>query len=192
MAALQQVAERVVVQSDREKLSYMRRKAHEAARKPEIVELATRLVRPFRADDWRGRVNAVYRFVRDGIRYQRDPGRREQLADPRVPLELTGVGDCDDKIAAFVALLGAVGIEADFWPLWKHEQSDDPELAHVQGGARWPGSERLPGARSGAEVLDGPPGAGWIVSDPTIAGAELGVDPRTLPKNPDTGAAPLS
>jgi hypothetical protein len=62
----------------------------------------------------------------------------------------------------------------------------------VQAAVRWPGSERLSNARDGASVLDGPPGAGWIVSDPTIRGTELGTDPILVPRNPETGKLPLS
>lgn len=180
------VVDRVLVDNDRAKLRYMRRKAAEAARDPWIVDLASRLTRPYPADAWRDRVNAIFRFVRDGMRYQRDPGRREQIAHPRVSLE-RGYGDCDDKTMAFVALCRAIGIEADAWPLWKGD-----ELVHVQQAARWPGSERLTNAQSGAEVLDGPAGAGWIVSDATIAGAELGQDARLVPRNPETGKLPLA
>jgi len=164
----------------------MRRNAHQGARRRNIVELASQIVRPFRADDWRARAREIHRFVRDGVRYQHDPDRREQLADPRATL-WRGYDDCDGKATSSMALMNAVGIEADIWPLWKGDT-----LAHVQNAVRWPGSERLPQARDGGTVLDGPPGKGWIVSDPTIAGADLGVDPALLPRNPETGKLPLA
>ncbi len=175
---------RVVVKDDRDKLRFMREGAHRDARLPLIVETASRLVRPYKADDWRSQAQALHRFVRDGIRYQRDPDRREQLADARVPLT-RGYGDCDDKVRLFVALANALGIEADTWPVWTGDV-----LKHVQTAIRWPGSERLPFARSSTQ-LDGPPGSGWVVSDPTIAGAELGVDPLRLPRN-EVGRLPLA
>lgn len=176
---------------DRAKLAFMRRNVHQGSRRPLTVEIASRLVRPFRPDEWRRQCAEIFRFVRDGVRYERDPDRREQLADPRASL-VRGYGDCDDKAADVAALCNAIGIEADIWPVWKNEASDDPELTHVQVATRWPGSSRLPAAREGSSVLDGPPGGGWIVSDPTIRGAELGVDPATLPRNPETGRLPLS
>ncbi|HMG13331.1 MAG TPA: hypothetical protein VK571_09155 [Gemmatimonadaceae bacterium] len=177
---------RVAVQDDRAKLRFMRQNAHRAARRPNVVEVASRIVRPFRPDDYRAQASELHRFVRDGIRYQRDPDRREQLADPRASI-WRGFGDCDDKAADAMALSNAVGLDADIWPVWKGDM-----LAHVQWATRWPGSERLPQSRDGGEVLDGPPGKGWLVSDPTIAGAELGVDPQFLPRNPETGKLPLS
>jgi transglutaminase-like putative cysteine protease len=176
----------VTVSGDRAKLAFMRRNTHKVARRPLIVQTASNIVRPFRPDDWRRQASELFHFVRDGVRFQRDPDRREQLADPRASL-VRAFGDCDDKTSALTALELALGIEADIWPVWKGD-----ELVHVQNAVRWPGSERLSNAHDGAEVLDGPPGGGWIVSDPTIAGAELGSDPRLVPRNPETGKLPLS
>jgi len=175
---------RVYVKDDRDKLQFMRAQAHELARVPSVVELASRLVRPYRADDWRRQAEALHAWVRDGIRYQRDPDKREQLASPATSLR-RGRGDCDDKVTAFVSLANALGMDADFWPVWQGDV-----LAHVQTAIRWPGSDRSPLAQVG-EQLDAPPGK-WIVSDPTIRGAALGVDPGRLPRNPETGRLPLS
>lgn len=185
---------RVAVSGDREKLAFMRANIDAGATDPQLVELASTLARPFRADDWRGRAQVLHRFVRDGIRYQRDPNRREQIADPLVTLR-RGYDDCDGKVALFVSLARALGLDADIWPVWRpgSEGTSDPELEHVQSAVRWPRSAQ--GAtltHDGADVLDAPPGRGWLVSDPTIAGAELGVDPRVLPKNPDTGKPALA
>jgi hypothetical protein len=177
---------RIVVADDRQKLAFMRANAHRVARSPHIVELASQLVRPFRPDDWRRQASELFRFVRDGIRFQRDPDRREQLADPRATLR-RAYDDCDGKAGLLVALMLALGMDAAIWPVWKGD-----ELVHVQAAVRWPGSERLSNARDGASVLDGPPGAGWIVSDPTIRGTELGTDPILVPRNPETGKLPLS
>lgn len=176
----------VTVSDDRAKLAFMRRNAHRVARSPLIVQVASNLVRPFRPDDWHRQASELFHFVRDGIRFQRDPDRREQLADPRATL-MRAFDDCDGKADVLAALELAIGMEGDIWPVWRGD-----ELIHVQNGVRWPGSERLAYAHDGAEVLDGPPGKGWIVSDPTIAGTELGSDPRLVPRNPETGKLPLS
>lgn len=177
---------KIEVRDDRGKLAFMRLNAHRAATKPLVVETASNLVRPFRPDDWRRRANALFHFVRDGVHYQRDPDRRENLADVRVDLT-RGFGDCDNKAADLMALALSVGFEADLWPVWRGD-----ELAHLQTALRWPGSERFANAHNGDEVLDGPDGGGWIVGDTTIAGAELGTDPSTVPRNPETGRLPLS
>ena len=176
----------IAVADDRAKLAVMRENAHRGARKQATVQVASNIVRPFRPDDWRGQARELHRFARDGIRYQRDPDRREQLAD--VGASVTrGYGDCDDKATDYMALGRSVGLDVEIWPVWHGD-----ELAHVQTATRWPGSERLPNAHDGREVQDGPPGKGWLVSDPTIKGAELGVDPQFMPRNPETGRLPLS
>jgi transglutaminase-like putative cysteine protease len=177
---------RVVVDGERGKLAFMRRNVHRAAVMPSVVTLASRIVRPFRPDDWRGQVSELHRFVRDGVRYERDPDQREQLADPRASV-VRGYGDCDDKASALCALGRALGIDCDIWPVWK-----GTTLAHVQAAFRWPGSERLRQAHDGDEVLDGPPGRGWLIADPTVRGAEVGANPLELPRNPDTGKPALA
>lgn len=191
------LSERVALDGDREKLRFMRMNIDRAATAPAIVELASNLVRPFRPDDWAAQASALHRFVRDGIRYQRDPNRREQLADPRVTLG-RGYDDCDGKVAVFVALARALGMEADIWPVWEPgtEETPDPVLDHVQGAVRWPASERyrpsVGVALEPVDTLDAPSGRGWVISDQTIAGAELGQDPRGVARNPETGRLPLS
>jgi transglutaminase-like putative cysteine protease len=171
----------VMLPDDLAKLEFLRRQAHELARDPFLIELAARIVRPFRADDWRSQADALHRFVRDGIRYQRHPDKKQQIADNAL---WRGYGACTEKVMAFVAMCLALGIDADFWPLWKGDVMD-----HVQSAVRFPGFERW-SPRSGTQP-GAPPGL-WIVSDPTIAGAELGQDPRTVPVNTDTGKLPLS
>ncbi len=174
---------RVYVPDDLAKLRFLRRQAHELALQPMTIELASRLVRPYRADDWQSQAMALHRFVRDGIRYQRHPDGKQQIADDAL---WRGYGACTEKVLAFVAMCLALGIPADFWPVWKGDV-----LTHVQTAVRWPGFERFrPAPRSSSSP--GAPGGDWIVSDPTIDGAELGVDPFTIPRNPGTGRLPLS
>jgi hypothetical protein len=48
---------------------------------------------------------------------------------------------------------------------------------------RFPGSQRHKGAD---------PQTGWVVGELTVKGAELGQDPATIKKNPETGKFPLS
>lgn len=58
--------------------------------------------------DFDGEVRRLFQYVRDGIRYVRDPVGRELLASPAETLA-TGAGDCDDKSILLAALLGAIG-----------------------------------------------------------------------------------
>lgn len=166
----------VSFKDDREKLAFMNDIARKGALDPRIIELGTELVRYRRPDDWIGMATEIHRFVREAIRYQHDPARREQLADPWSVLE-RGADDCDGKAVLATALYLAVGIEARVKPVWRGSM-----LAHVQSEARWPGSERVRGATE----------EGWVVSELTIAGCELGQDPRSVPRDPETGRLPLS
>lgn len=154
----------------------MRRNARRDALRPRVVRLATRLARPFRPDAWARFAVAIYTFVRECVRYQHDPDRVERLESSEWILD-NGVADCDGKVRLAVALARALGMEADVWPVWR-----GGILKHVQIGFRWPGSHTFPGARAD----------GWVIGDPTIAGADLGADPRRVPLNPETGRLPLA
>lgn len=163
---------------DAEKLRFLDQNAEAAARDPWIVQLASALIRPYRPDDYFNQARAIARYVRDAIRYQPDPNRREQLAHPVVSLK-RGYDDCDGKASAAVALMRAVGLDARIHPLWEGD-----ELKHTQVRVRWPGSDH-------ALAPFKAPG-GWVLGEVTIAGAELGEDPHLLPKNPETGRLPLA
>ncbi len=174
----QPVGERVSQLSfrdDREKLAAMIAGAEADGQKGPIRELALRLTRAKAADDWRGQIQELHRFVRDGIRYVHDPNRREQLADALTVLS-RGADDCDGKARLLAALGLSLGIETKIWPKWKGSR-----LVHVQVAFKAPGSEKWPGARAD----------GWVIADPTIKGAELGEDPLSKPRNPGTGQLPL-
>jgi len=62
-------------------------------------------VRPFQ---YLAEVRALFEFVRDQIRYTRDPAGVELLRSPRVTLA-TRAGDCDDKATLLAALVRAIG-----------------------------------------------------------------------------------
>lgn len=166
----------VSFRDDREKLAFMNELARKGALDSRIIQLGTELVRWRRPDDWAGMASEIHRFVREAIRYQHDPARREQLADPWSVVE-RAADDCDGKAVLATALYLAVGLEARVKPVWR-----GPMLAHVQSEVRWPGSERFAGATP----------EGWVVSELTIRGCELGQDPRSVPRDPETGRLPLS
>lgn len=170
------------------KLQTLRDMARSDAVDPIVVNLAARLARPHKPDDWKGIAEEVHHFVRDGIRFQRDPDRREEFASSAVVIQ-RGWDDCDGKAKLAVALLRALGMDADVWPIW----NDEGELAHVQYIVRWPGSVRYPGHRNG--WVTGEPNldaSGAIRAETTVAGVELGVNPYTMRRNPETGKLPLA
>lgn len=162
--------------ADVRKLEAMRTGARRDAQRAEVIELASSLARPFPPDAWASFAEQIHAFARDGIRYQHDPDRREQLEDARRVLR-EGRADCDGKARLAVALARSLGMEAEVWPVWK-----GPILAHVLAAYRWPGSRTYPGARRD----------GWVPGELTIKGAALGQDPRAIAPNPETGRLPLA
>lgn len=158
------------------KLRILQKGADDDATDPFIVEHATKLARAHKPDDYEAIANEIHRFVRDGIRYQRDPALKEEFESAGTVLR-RGWDDCDGKSRLAVALALALGIEAEINPMWR-----DGYLTHVQWRVRWPMSQRAKGAQAD----------GWVVGELTVKGAELGQDPRTIAKNPETGKFPLS
>lgn len=157
------------------KFNMLQSLAHRDAIDPVVVAFASKLAAPHAPDDWHGIAREIFAFVRDGIRYQHDPDRREELAPARLVLA-RGWDDCDGKARLAVALMRAVGLDAQIVPLWRRGQ-----LAHVSIRVRFPGSERAAGNV-----------AGWLPGELTIRGAELGDNPRRIAPNPQTGKLPLS
>jgi transglutaminase-like putative cysteine protease len=63
--------------------------------------------------DYYGEMNALFSYVRDQIRYMRDPDDVENIAWPSATIEM-GFGDCDDKSILLASLLLAAGHRARF------------------------------------------------------------------------------
>ncbi len=62
--------------------------------------------------DYFGEIVAIHNWVRDNIRYVRDPIGQETLSYPEETLFNSKAGDCDDMTTLEIALLGAIGMEA--------------------------------------------------------------------------------
>lgn len=176
MTAIARAPKRPPQPAQIQKLNHLRKLAGDDALQPKVVQTAAWLARPHKPDNWKGIATEVHRFVRDGIRFQRDPDRKEEFAPSVLVLE-RGWDDCDGKAKLAVALLRSLGIDADIHPVW----DDNGMLTHVQYDVRWPGSNKFPGNRGG-----------WVRGETTVSTAELGQDPYTVPQNPETGKLPLS
>lgn len=106
----------------------------------------------------------IHRYVRDHIRYVRDPidpatgRRREEFADAGVVLR-RGYDDCDGKARLVCALALRAGLQARLRAVFKVG-----DFVHVQAELRWPGSNRYPGASRD----------GWVISETILRGVELG------------------
>lgn len=80
---------------------------------PRIIQAATSIVWCAPERDELCEIEALHAYVRDSIRYVRDPHALESLTDPVVTMTRK-VGDCDDQAALLAALLEAVGYPTRF------------------------------------------------------------------------------
>ena len=86
--------------------------------------------------DYRGEACACLAYVRDQIRYVRDPASAEQLSPPDWVMRI-GAGDCDDKAILLGSLLASIGHPARFIAVafepeaWSHVWVQD------RIGGRW-------------------------------------------------------
>jgi len=63
--------------------------------------------------EWYAEIDALHRFVRDQIRYVRDPDGYELVQSPEKTLEYAQ-GDCDDQATLLAALLKSIGHPSRF------------------------------------------------------------------------------
>lgn len=96
-------------------LRVMRDFARQAVRDPAqtIRAKARDLLSGVPPRQWVPEIRALHAFVRDSIRYTRDPVDVELVQTPEKTLEY-GQGDCDDKATLLAALLSAAGHPAQF------------------------------------------------------------------------------
>jgi transglutaminase-like putative cysteine protease len=122
-----EIVRTVVFRGPDEKAAWLDAMATLDARLPETRALARRFATARYADpnDLGMVARQIARFVRDSIRYVRDPAGEEFSDSDRILLR--GYGDCDDKARLFVALCRSVGIAARTRPCF---EGDD--FVHVQ------------------------------------------------------------
>jgi hypothetical protein len=80
--------------------------------------------------------DALYRFVRDRIRYVRDPVGLEAVATPVTTLQ-RGVGDCDDQTTLLAAMLEAVGYPTRFVLAGYRSQNYEHVFLEVLASGQW-------------------------------------------------------
>lgn len=71
------------------------------------------IIRAVPERDQRGEIDAIFRWVRDRIRYLPDPPFVELVQTPVKSLQYR-MGDCDDQTTLLAALLGSIGIRTRF------------------------------------------------------------------------------
>jgi hypothetical protein len=97
----------------------MRQIINESARNPYIRQWAQKILSGVMVNDREGEARAIFNFVRDHVRYTKDPRGFEYIQTPPVLLEdirnyLDGkgdrpIGDCDDMTVLSLSLLKSVG-----------------------------------------------------------------------------------
>jgi len=92
----------------RQTLKIMGRLVREYRASPTIYGLSRSLIQKVPQKSWRGEVDALFYFVRDSIRYVKDPVGAEAVQLPTITLEIKS-GDCDDKVTLLSSLLEAIG-----------------------------------------------------------------------------------
>lgn len=103
------------IEGTRATLRIMRDFARAAVRNPaQIVrQKAESLVESLPPRKYFAEIRALHEFVRDEIRYLRDPVGIERVATPEATLEIKQ-GDCDDKATLLAALLDSIGHPSRF------------------------------------------------------------------------------
>ena len=94
-------------------LEVMRTAVRQGMKDPAILPIARLIVSDApEKDQWAEAVRLFY-FMKDGIRYVKDPYDLEGVLFPRTTLWIKS-GDCDDKTVAFAALAMSIGMPARF------------------------------------------------------------------------------
>jgi transglutaminase-like putative cysteine protease len=156
-----------------EKANWLDAMATLDARLPETRALARRFAMGRYSDpnELGALARQFHRFVRDSVRYVRDPAS-EEFSDSDTIL-LRGFGDCDDKARLFVALCRSVGIMARIRPCFVgddfvHVQAEvllssceEGTACFEEGTCQWCVSELIV---KGTEIGDGAPRTGRVLS----------------------------
>lgn len=142
-------------------LREMRRLARESVRAANqaVREQALSLVADLPERRWAQEIARLHAFVRDRIRYVRDPAGIELVATPEKTLEY-GQGDCDDKCTLLAALLESLCHPAKFVALGFANQPFSHVIVETRLGPRWLPLETI-------HVGGEPKPAGWSPPHPT-------------------------
>lgn len=139
-------------------IALMRKLVDQAVSDARFVRFAKDVVRGVLPYNDIGEASAVYEWVKQSIRYTKDPVTKETLYPPMELLKIRA-GDCDDIAMLMGAIMIALGYPARLVTI-SANASDPNEFSHVY---------------LEAEV---PPGSGqWIPMDAARAGAQFGVEP---------------
>lgn len=91
---------------------------------------------------WMREIAALHEFVRDSIRYQKDPDGLELVQEPDATLKLA-YGDCDDKSTLLAALLLATGHPCRFVAVGFGGRPFSHVLVEAKSGDKWIPAETI-------------------------------------------------
>lgn len=125
-------------------LRIMRELTRAAIRDPkQTIRLhALDLVRHLPPRQWQAQAEALHEFVRDEIRYVKDPVNVELVTTPEKTLELRA-GDCDDKSVLLAALLESIGHPARFLAIGLNGGPFSHVLVQTKIGPEWVSAETI-------------------------------------------------
>lgn len=103
---------------------------------PAIRQQALDLIGNLPSKRWALEVDALFRFVRDRIRYTRDTNGVETIQWPTVTLSV-GQGDCDDKSTLLASLLESIGHPTRFVAIGPEPAKYSHVFVQTQLGSKW-------------------------------------------------------
>jgi transglutaminase superfamily protein len=110
--------------------------ANEAQHTYRIRNLATRITRDVPSKSPTAELFALYKWVRDNVRYRYDPLGLEWVQAPHVTVE-EAAGDCDDMSTLLAALAGSLGHPWRFRTVGQTPQAQQHVQLQVNDRKRW-------------------------------------------------------
>jgi hypothetical protein len=120
-----------------------------------MILLATKITKSCPARAYVCAAQAIYDYVKNNIKYVKDPNGVELVQSPLVTIGQRRAGDCDDAGMCVAALAGAIGMPYAFRTV-KADVMRPDEYSHVYCVVFVP--------RSPSEGWDG----GWVAMDTTV------------------------
>lgn len=117
-------------------LKLMRSIVRQYKKNPTIRELALRQVRRLPDKNFTAEANALFKFVRDNIRYVKDINGVETIHTP-IELLKRGQGDCDDQSILLASLLESIGHPTAFEAIGFAPQTFSHVFVKSRVGNKW-------------------------------------------------------
>lgn len=117
-------------------LNVMRKLARTGRLTPLVRATVLEAVGGLDQKDFSGEVRALHQYVRDRIRYVRDPIGAELVQTPEATIRL-GAGDCDDKSTLLASMLASIGVPPRFVAVGMRPGSYSHVYVEARLGTRW-------------------------------------------------------